>query len=150
MRVVFPDSGPLGLVSKPPGRPDADRCRACVLALDAAGCRVVVPEIAAYEVRRKLLHVGATAGLRRLDRVKATLDYAPLTTDVMIRAAEVWAALRRAGLPTAAPGSLDGDCLLAAQALTAVGPGDVLTVATDNVGHLGRMVDAQTWETVTG
>jgi hypothetical protein len=62
----------------------------------------------------------------------------------------VWAALRRSELPTAAPGSLDGDCIPVAQALTAVGPGDVLTVATDNVGPLGRMVAAQTWETVTG
>jgi hypothetical protein len=73
MRVVFLDSGPLGLVTKPPGRPDADRCRAWVGALDAAGARVVVPEIAAVvpeiaddEVRRNLLDVGATAGLRRL------------------------------------------------------------------------------------
>jgi len=32
----------------------------------------------------------------------------------------------------------------------AVGPSDVVTVATDNVRHLSRMVDAQTWETVTG
>jgi predicted nucleic acid-binding protein len=68
----------------------------------------------------------------------------------MLRAAELWADLRRAGLPTAAPGSLDGDCILAAQALLSAGPGDVLTVATDNVGHLGRMVDARTWETVPG
>jgi predicted nucleic acid-binding protein len=82
--------------------------------------------------------------------LKSALDYAPITTDVMIRAAELWADLRRAGLPTAAPGSLDGDCILAAQALMAVGPSDVVTVATDNVMHLRRMVDAQTWETVTG
>jgi predicted nucleic acid-binding protein len=150
MRAVYLDTGTLWLLTKARGKPRADECRGWAADLLAAGVGVFVPEIADIEVRRKLLDLGATASLRRLDGLKGTLDYAPLTTDVMIRAAEVWAALRRAVLPTAAPGSLDGDCLLAAQALTAVGPGDVLTVATDNVGHLGRMVDAQTWETVTG
>ncbi len=104
--------------------------------------RVFVPEVADFEVRRKLLHIGATAGVRRLDQAAAALDYAPITTGVMRRAAELWAA----------PGSLDGDCILAAQALLSVGPGDAVTVATDNVGHLTRFpgLDARPWETVTG
>src|SRR5271166_5774238 len=55
----------------------------------AAGVRVFVPEIADYDVRRKLIHIQAIAGIRRLDQVKATLDYAPITTDVMLRAAEL-------------------------------------------------------------
>jgi predicted nucleic acid-binding protein len=150
MRLVFLDTGTLGLLAKPRGKPQTDQCRQWVADLLSAGVRVFVPEIADYEVRRKLLHLGATAGVRRLDQLKAGLEYSPITTDVMLRAAELWADLRRAGLPTAAPGSLDGDCILAAQALLAVGPDDVLTVATDNVGHLGRMVDAQTWEAITG
>jgi predicted nucleic acid-binding protein len=150
MRLVFLDTGTLGLLAKPRGKPQTDQCRQWVADLLSAGVRVFMPEIADYEVRRKLLHIGATAGVRRLDQLKAGLEYSPITTDVMLRAAELWADLRRAGVPTAAPGSLDGDCILAAQALLAVGPGDVLTVATDNVGHLSRFVDAQTWETVTG
>lgn len=149
MRLVFLDSGLLGLLAKPPGKPGPDRCRQWVKNLSAGGALVFVPEVADYEVRRKLLRIGASAGVRRLDQLKATLDYSPITTDVMLRAAELWADLRRAGVPTAAPGSLDGDCILAAQALLSAGPGDVVTVATDNVGHLGRLVDAQTWETVS-
>jgi hypothetical protein len=108
MRVVFLDSGPLGLLAQQAGKPRADRCRRWLADLLAAGARVFVPEIADFEVRRKLLHIGATAGIRRLDQIKATLDYAPITTAGMLRAAELWADLRRAGLPTAAPGSLDG------------------------------------------
>ena len=144
MRVVFLDTGTLWLLAKPKGKPRADPCRQWASGLLSAGVRIYVPEIADYEVRRKLLHLGATASLRRLDGLKAALDFAPITSDVMIRAAELWADLRRAGLPTAAPGSLDGDCILAAQALTAVGPGDVVTIATDNVRHLGRMVNCTT------
>jgi hypothetical protein len=32
---------------------------------------------------------------------------------------------------------------MAAQALLSAGPGDVVTVATDNLGHLAQFVDAQ-------
>lgn len=104
MRVVVLDSGTLGLLAKAAGKPDADRCRAWVRSLDAAGARVVVPELADYEVRRKLIHLGATASLRRLDRLKESLDYAPITTDVMLLAADLWAGPRKSGLPTA-PGT---------------------------------------------
>jgi hypothetical protein len=34
-RIVVFDAGPLGLASKPRGKPDADRCRAWVRVLDA-------------------------------------------------------------------------------------------------------------------
>ncbi|MBV8127146.1 MAG: hypothetical protein JO114_05700 [Planctomycetaceae bacterium] len=99
MRLVFLDSGPLGMLTNPRGRPKSDQCRQWVKDLAAAGVRVrvFVPEIADYEVRRKLIHIQAIAGIRRLDQVKATLDYAPITTDVMLRAAELWAARR--GVP---------------------------------------------------
>jgi predicted nucleic acid-binding protein len=148
MRLVFLDAGPLGMVSNPRGKPPALRCRQWVKDLAASGVRVIVPEIADYEVRRELLRVRATAGIRRLDQVKATLDYLPITTDVMLRAAELWADARRAGMPTSAPDALDGDCILAALALLAAGPGDVVTVATDNVGHLARFVNARPWDQI--
>ncbi len=47
---------------------------------------------------------------------------------------------------------MDGDCILAAQALLSVGPSDTVTVAvaTDNVAHLSRFIDAQLWETIAG
>jgi predicted nucleic acid-binding protein len=149
MRLVFLDPGPLGLLSNPRGGPRAVQCRKWARDLLAAGVRVFVPEIADYEVRRELLRAGKTAGLRRLDQVKAGLDYAPITTDVMLKAAELWAHARQAGRPTAAPDALDGDCILAAHALLAASPGDSLTVATDNVGHLARFVNALPWDQIT-
>ena len=148
MRLVFLDTGVLGMVSNPRGKPPALRCRQWVKDLSAAGVRVIVPEIADYEVRRELIRAGATTGLLRLDQVKALLDYVPITTDVMLRAAELWASARRAGLPTAPPEALDGDVILAAQALLAASPGDVVTVATDNVGHLARFVQSQPWDQI--
>ena len=48
MRLVFLDSGPLGLLTNPRGRPKSDQCRQWVKDLAAAGDRVLVPEIADY------------------------------------------------------------------------------------------------------
>lgn len=149
-RVIVLDAGPLGLASQRAGKPDADRCRAWVRALDAAGARVVVSEVADYEVRRELIRCGATAGVGRLDRLVAVLGYDPISTPVMRRAAEFWAAVRNAGVPTAPPQALDADCILAAQALLLGGPGDSVTVATTNARHLARFpgVDARQWDTI--
>jgi predicted nucleic acid-binding protein len=148
MKLAYLDTGPLGRISNPRATADNLRCRQWARSLVSAGFRVVVPEIADYEVRRELFRVGATAGLARLDLVKANFPYAPLTTDVMLRAAELWADVRRKGMPTASPDSLDGDAILAAQALVGCGPGDTVVVATDNVGHLGRFVDARIWDQI--
>ena len=150
MRLVFLDTGPLGLLANAAGKPRVDECDRWADSLLAAGVLVFVPEVADYEVRRKLIHTKATASLRRLDRLSARFDYSPITTEVMHRAAELWAYLRGIGRSVAAPDALGGDCILAAQALTAAGLGDTVTVATDNVRHLGLMVDAQPWETITG
>lgn len=106
---------------------------------------MIVPEIADYEVRRNLLLEGLTKSVARLDQLKEALIYQPLTTEVMIRAAEMWANARRAGMPTADDKELDGDVILAAQAEQAGA-----TVATENVGHLSRFVDARAWRDVSG
>jgi predicted nucleic acid-binding protein len=136
------------MIANPRGNPRAVQCQRWARNLLVAGVRVFVPEICDYEQRRKLIHAGSTSGLARLDRLKIGFDYAPITTDVMLKAAELWAVARRAGLPTAPPDALDGDVILAAQVILSTGALDVVTVATDNVGHMARFVDAQPWEQI--
>ena len=150
-RIIVLDTGPLGLASKAAGKPDVARCLAWIQTLDAAGARIVAPEISDYEVRRELLRVPARAGLFRLDMLEADLDYEPLTTAAMRRAAEFWVLIRRAGVPTADPSALDADCILAAQAALLGGPGDTVTIATTNAVHRGRFpgIDARQWDTIT-
>jgi hypothetical protein len=148
MRLVFLDSKPLGMLANPGRNLDAVRCRQWTRDLWAAGVRIFVPEICDDEVRRKLIHVGSTSGVIRLDRLKLGFDDAPITTDVMLLAADLWARSRHRGTPTAPDDALDGDVILAAQALLSAGPGDVVTVATDNIGHLGQFLDAKPWEKI--
>jgi hypothetical protein len=66
----------------------------------------------------------------------------------MLKAAELWALAQGRGTPTAPPDALDGDVILAAQALMAADPGDVVTVATEDVKDIGQFVDARPWERI--
>lgn len=123
-RVIVLDTGPLGIITNPRQTPDMVACTAWLRSMLAAGARVVLPEIADYELRRELLRAGKQNGLRRLDTAGRTLGYVPLTTAAMRRAAELWAELRRQGLPTADARAIDADAILAAQALLTAAPGD--------------------------
>lgn len=145
MTAVVLDTGPLGLASNPKRSPDSEACRLWLRGLVARGVRVVVPEIADYELRRELIRAGKDTGIRRLDALGAALEYLPITTDALREAAGLWAAARNSGLPTAPREALDGDAILAAQALTLGLPRGQAVVATTNVGHLSRFVDARHW-----
>ncbi len=148
-RIVLLDSAPLGLISNPKVSPETQACRAWVKTLVAAGIVVVVPEIADYEVRRELLRARKTGGVARLDLVKASLDYAPITTAAMLKAAELWARARQMGRPTASDHALDGDMILAAQASVLADDGHDVTVATTNISHLAIFIPAQHWRDIS-
>ncbi len=148
MRLVFLDAGPLGVLTNPKGTPVALACQQWVRDLLAAKVRVVVPAIADYELSRELIRAGKIAGLHRLDAVRMGLEFDPITQAALDRAAELWAVVRTGGQPTAAYEALDGDSILAAQALLPVGPGDVVTIATDN-GRASRPVRRrQVWTAI--
>ena len=141
--IVLLDAGPLGMISNPNASITNSTCYQWMESLILNGDEVLVPEIADYEVRRELLRAQKTHGLARLDILKNSLGYLPLTTSVMLKAAELWAQARNSGLPTADPKALDCDVILAAQALEKDG-----IVATENVGHLARFVDARDWRDI--
>ena len=142
-KIVLLDASPLGMISNPSATPANLECYHWMESLLMSGYQIIVPEIADYEVRRELLRAGKTRGLARLDLLKNTLDYLPLTTAVMLKAADPWAQARNQGTPTADAKALDCDVILAAQALTENG-----IVATENVGHLSLFVEAKDWRDI--
>ena len=111
----------------------------------------MVPAIADYEVRRELERVGRRQGLAQLDafNVARADRYLALSDQALRLAAQLWAQARNAGIPTADPKELDGDVLIAAQALTLGVPAADLVIATTNVGHLARFVPADLWTNIT-
>jgi hypothetical protein len=79
------------------------------------GISVGFPEIADYEVRRELMRGNKLTSIHRLNEVIA-LNYFPLTTAAMRKAAEFWARARQQGRPTSPDLALDADMILAGQA----------------------------------
>ena len=140
-RPILLDAGPLGRIAHP--RPNQDIALWLQHTL-SVGIEVIIPEIADYEVRRSLLLAGLKKSVERLDLLKKSLAYLPINTRAMLKAAELWAEARRSGQPTADPKQLDGDVILAAQAME-VGA----IIATENVGHLSRFAEAKHWKDIS-
>ncbi len=113
------------------------------------GFEAKVPEIADYEIRRELLRMDKIDSIKRLDALKDVLGYIPITTQMMLVAAEFWAQARKQGKPTADDKALDGDVILAAQAWVIMDRGQDVVIATTNVGHLSRFVNAKEWKDIT-
>jgi predicted nucleic acid-binding protein len=143
------DAGPLGMATNP--KTSSAICQECKLWLDdlpLKGYEIMFPEIADYEVRRELLRANKMAGIRRLDQLKAAITYRLITTEVMLKAAELWADARKRGTPTADAKALDGDVILAAQATLVADEGNEVIIATTNMGHLSQFVDAREWRII--
>ncbi len=149
MKNLILDSGILGQLCHPSReshRPVAEWLQSII---ERAAYRVFLPEIADYELRRKLLHLiagrkASPRSLERLDDLGKLLEYLPLDTEMMRDAARLWADARRVGIPTASEQSLDADVILAAQSMAVDG-----TVVTGNWKHLSRYVEAKDWTQIT-
>jgi predicted nucleic acid-binding protein len=140
------DAGPLGLVTNPKLSPESEACTQWLQTHITSGSRVIIPEIADYEVRRELLRASKTKGISRLDDLAKWIEYLPITTVAMRQAAKLWAEARQQGQPTAGDKTIDGDMILVAQAIT-LGVPDIV-IATTNVGHLSRFITAELWQNI--
>lgn len=146
-KLVLLDAGPLGMISHP--RADKNReILEWVTHTLQNGHKIVVPEIADYEIRRELFRSDRILGLRRLDSLKQELGFLPINSTAMLKAAELWAAVRKKGKPTAGDAELDADAILAAQAITAQTDERETVIATCNVRHLELFTSAQFWSDI--
>ena len=104
----------------------------------------LVSELADYELRRELLRLGAARSIAHLDELTRELPYVPVSTAVWRRAAALWASARNAGSVTAPAEALDGDVIVAAQAID-----EDAVVLTTNTKHFDALaVRAVEWSAV--
>ena len=143
-RAIVLDTGPIGLITNPNLSPQSVACNQWLQSHLKSDSRIIIPEIADYEVRRELLRANKKKGLTRLDSLCQRLEYLPITTSSMRQAAELWAQARQQGQPTAGDKTIDGDMILIAQAKT-LGDSNVVIVTT-NLGHLSRFITADLWQ----
>jgi predicted nucleic acid-binding protein len=148
LSAIVLDTTPLGLLVKGPGHAEANACRRWIIDCRASGITIYLPEIADYELRRELIRENLTGSIQRLDLLKATVQYLPITTAHMLHAAEMWATARNSGVATADRHALDGDVILCAQTLGILVPAGDLIVATANVKHLARFAPADLWTNI--
>lgn len=68
----------------------------------------------------------------------------------MRHAAQLWAISRSKGIPTANEKNIDADVIIAAQCqlFQQENLGQTLIVATTNVKHLSRFIEAQKWQDI--
>jgi predicted nucleic acid-binding protein len=147
---IFLDTGPLGFLTNPKRTPETVAATQWAIAMMTAGHRFVVPSIADYEVRRELIRAGKTKGLAALDAWNNAYPdrYLFLSDSALRLGARLWAQARQAGTSTADPKELDGDVLIAAQALDLGLPASAFIIATVNVGHLSLFAPADLWTNI--
>lgn len=149
-RIIILDAGVIGLLcSSPRTASGVARLRACRAWYDALDDDVAIPDVADFEVRRELVRLDAHARLARLDDLYYG-SAVEVSRDAWAKAAEFWAVVRKAGIPTASPDALDADAILAGVAITIGAAGEEVVIATTNVRHLARFpgVDAREWSTI--
>ncbi len=147
---VFLDTGPLGLLTNPKRTPDTVAATQWAINMRRAGHRFIVPAIADYEVRRELERAGKIRGLAALDAWNNAVPdrFLSVTDSALLLGAKLWARARNAGTSTADPKELDGDVLIAAQALDTGLPTSDFIIATVNVGHLALFAPADLWTNI--
>jgi len=147
-KIILLDSSPVGLITNPKANPLAKDCQQWFYTLLQRKYKVILPEIVDYEIRRELLRANKLSGLRRLDQLKSEILYLPITTEIMLKAAELWANARQQGKPTADNQALDGDVILASQALALKNIDYEVIIANSNKNHLSLFTEAEDWQNI--
>lgn len=147
--IIALDTGIVGIVTNPKASPESFACTAWLKTKLADGDAIFLPEICDYEIRRELIRANKIRGLARLDGLKSSLNYLPITTEAMLKASEFWAIARQKGKPTAPDLSLDGDMILSAQMFVLERElKEKVIIATTNIKHLNIFANAREWRKI--
>ena len=152
--IIFIDTGVLGLLANPNKKGQAADCEQWLLGLLSKGVSVLTSDICDYEVRRNLilesLRKPNVNGIDSLDELKDLITFLPISNEVMLEAASLWAEARIQGVPTADNKSLDADIIICAQykLLEQEYPGRYIVIATTNVKHISRFAEAKKWQEI--
>lgn len=152
--IVILDSGVLDLLASPiqdaseQEENEIGQCTQWLYSLLSKGVYVVTSEISDYEVRREFIRI-KSEGLATLDSLRDMIDFLPLSTEVMKKAADFWADVRQNHIPTANDKNIDADMIISAQwsLLSEQFPGRSVFIATKNIKHLKIFAqeNAQEW-----
>lgn len=149
--IVVLDTGPLGLITNANKKnPEAVQAKEWIKYLLRNRASIYVSEIAYYESRRKHIHLKNKEGIERLDDFinSPGIGYAPITTEIIVKASELWGWARLTGQQTAHNEAIDADVILAATAIIMALEGQYVVIATTNVSDLARYTPAKNWKDI--
>jgi len=149
--IIILDTFPASSTGKRPSKTVTvlDHCRQWINDCEAAGHIVLVPAVVYYEALRELELLEAKSQIKRLkDFCLSPSRLIPLTTNHLEVAAQLWAKARKSGNATADPHALDGDVIIAAQAMSLELPVADYIVATTNPRHLSLFVPCDLWTNI--
>lgn len=149
--IVLLDTGPLGLITNANKKNiEAVQCNEWIRYLLRNYVSVYVAEIAYYELRRKHVHLKNKQGIERPDNFVNSpgMGYAPITTEIIVKASTLWGWARLTGQQTAHDEAIDADVILAATAIIMALEGEPVVIATTNVSDLARYTPAKNWEDI--
>jgi len=152
MPIVLLDSHPLSLISRSANTEESLRCSRRIQDLLKNEISVVVPEIIDYELRRVLIQAKRDKSIEMLNKLgNKGLIYAPITTEVMLKASNLWAWARNTRQSTASQDKIDIDVILAAQSIVISEiTGEHTIIATSNIKDLKRYnISVDKWENIT-
>jgi hypothetical protein len=160
--IVLLDSNTLGVLAKPKRSFDkpSDESQVCqqwFYGLLSRGNRVLTSEISDYEIRRGLLSdlinsKKSPLGLQILDALATDglLEFSPVSKQVLILAANLWAEASSLGKQTSDSKNIDAGMIISAQyrILCEDYPGQQVIVATTNLKHLSIFCEAANWQDI--
>ncbi|VXD23108.1 PIN domain-containing protein [Planktothrix serta PCC 8927] len=139
-KVILLDSGPLGTIVHPKYKHEKREyhveIREWLEYLNQNDFELRIPEIIDYELRRNLLLENLNKSIDRLDLLQNLLI--PLERKTMLKAAQLWAEIRKQGKGGSHPKSLDGDAILVAQAIGQKDFFEQVIIVTTDLKDLSR------------
>jgi predicted nucleic acid-binding protein len=112
--IIILDSGVIHTICNPSEDEKVTSCQRWFEKLMTRGCEVIISEICDYEVRRELIRRNNIKNQRKLDELREIVDVLPLTHEVSLKAAEIWARARQDNRPTSHDKDIDVDMIISA------------------------------------
>lgn len=151
--IVFIETGVLGILCRPGLSDEGRKCEEWLYKLLSRGVIVFASDICDYEVRRGLKleeKRGKPTGLGKLNDLKNIIDFLSVTDEDLEVASDLWATSVITGKQIARESDINIDLIVCAQChrLQKEYPSHKVVVATTNIRHLIRFVNAEKWENI--
>lgn len=149
--IILIDSGILGILSNPNESELNVKCENWLYEKFLRGT-ILTSQVCKYEVKRSLLlnqkRNLQLAGINKLTELENLIDFISITEEDIEIACKLWVKSIIQGIQVAPEKDINFDIMICTQweRLKKENPGREIIIATDNLRHLTRFAQAQSWQ----